>query len=84
MAATDDLLIIASARADFFDVVQRIRADSVSVEVRLDRRRGERRRAADAAPRDERRRADRRSRDVSEELERVGWVFIPAAERSAS
>jgi hypothetical protein len=77
----DDLLIIASERADFFDVVQRFR-DTASVEVRLDRRRGERRRAPQFSTSEERRRHDRRALDVSEQLRTVGWVFIPGAQRS--
>ena len=77
----DDLLIIASERADFFDVVQRFR-DTASVEVRLDRRRGERRRAPQSPTSEERRRHDRRELDVSEQLRTVGWVFIPGSQRS--
>jgi hypothetical protein len=80
--AQHDLLIIASARADFFDVLQHF-PDSVSIEVRLNRRRGQRRRTREPSTSDERRRRDRRAIDVSEELRVVGWVFIPAAERNA-
>lgn len=80
--APNDLLIIASARTDFFDVLQHF-PDSASIEVRLDRRRGPRRRTPEILTSDERRRRDRRSLDVSEELRTVGWVFVPAAERNA-
>jgi hypothetical protein len=77
-----DLLIIASARADFFDIVRRF-PDAVSLEVRLDRRHGQRRRFADAAAAsDERRRRDRRARDISYQLRTVGWAFVPASERN--
>ena len=75
----DDLLVIASERADFFDVLQRF-PGSTSVEVRLDRRRGERRRDG-AVVGDDRRRQDRRQRRIDEELRTVGWVFIPADQR---
>jgi len=43
-----ELLIIARARAEFFSVVQRF-PDAASLEVHLDRRRGQRRRSADPA-----------------------------------
>jgi hypothetical protein len=78
--AADDLLVIASERTDFFDVLQRFPGTS-SVEVRLDRRRGQRRREPSATVSDERRQQDRRRRDVDEELRTVGWVFIPADQR---
>ena len=78
-----DLLIIASARVHFFDVVRRF-PESVSLEVRLDRRHGQRRRSTDpAAAGDERRRRDRRTRDISDQLRTVGWAFVPASERNS-
>jgi hypothetical protein len=80
-----DLLIIASTRVDFFNVVQRF-PGSASLEVRLDRRREQRRRstAPPAASDDERRRRDRRVRAISDELRTVGWAFVPASERILS
>jgi hypothetical protein len=80
-----ELLIIARARADFFNVVQRF-PGSASLEVRLDRRREQRRRstAPPAASDDERRRRDRRVRAISDELRTVGWAFVPASERILS
>ena len=80
MPPIDDLLIIADPRADFFEIVQRFRTGA-SIEVRLDRRRGERRRETDSQVAPERRTSERRKRDVSEQLRTVGWVFIPASER---
>ena len=76
-----DLLIIASARVDFFNVVQRF-PGSASLEVRLDRRREQRRRSTDpaAASDNERRRGHRRVRAISDELRTVGWAFVPASE----
>jgi hypothetical protein len=47
------------------------------IEVVLDRRRGDRRRAAVAGPPgDERRRAERRARQVDRELREIGWALI--------
>ena len=77
-----ELLIIARARADFFSVVQRF-PDAASLEVHLDRRRGQRRRSADpAAASEERRRRDRRACDISDQLRTDGWAFVPASERT--
>ena len=76
-----DLLIIADRRADLFNVVRRIREHSPGVEVRLDGRRGERRQSGEVAAGEERRRRERRTRDVSEALRTIGWAFIPAMER---
>ena len=81
MSGQNDLLIIASARTDFFDVLRHI-PGTTSVEVHLDRRRGQRRTAQGPSPGEERRQRDRRTLDVSEQLRVVGWAFIPAAERN--
>jgi hypothetical protein len=76
-----DLLIVARQRVAFFDVVQRFDR-AADVEIRLDRRRMERRRAPEPGTSEERRRRDRRALDVSEQLRSVGWILIPAAQRS--
>ena len=77
-----ELLIIERARADFFNVVQRF-PNAASLEVRLDRRRGQRRRSTDpAAASHERRRRDRRACDISDQLRTDGWAFVPALERN--
>ena len=73
----EDLLIIARERV----VVPRFSQMASSVEIRLDSRRIERRRAPVGISADERRRRDRRALDVSEQLRAAGWVFIPAAQR---
>ena len=80
MASIDDLLIISDPRPGFFEIVEQSGTKG-SVEVRLDRRRGQRRRADDGQPNEERRRGDRRTRDISEQLRTVGWALVPAAER---
>jgi len=74
-----DLLILARERV----VVQGFGGTAASVEIRLDTRRMERRRAPESSASDERRRRDRRALDVSDQLRTVGWVFISAAHRRA-
>jgi len=82
VSVTPDLLIVATARADFFALVHQF-PDAASIEVRVDRRREERRRSTEpAAAGDERRRRDRRSRDINDQLRTVGWAFVPAGERN--
>jgi len=53
--------------------------ETATVEVIFDRRSGERRQGDDP-PEVERRRADRRTRSIADELERAGWVEIRIAE----
>jgi hypothetical protein len=81
MASVDDpdLLIIARERV----VVPRL-PTSASVEIRLDSRRTERRRARGSGSSDDRRRSDRRAIDVTGELQTAGWAFITAARRRAA
>ena len=74
-----DLLIIAHERV----VVRRFGDMASNVEIRLDSRRMERRRAPLPASSEERRRRDRRALDVRDQLQTVGWVFIAAAQRRA-
>ena len=77
--ADPDLLIIASERV----VVQRFDEMSTNVEIRLDSRRMERRRAPLASSGGERRQSDRRTLDVNNQLRAVGWAFIASAQRRA-
>jgi hypothetical protein len=79
LVADPDLLIIARERV----VVQRFGEMAANVEIRLDTRRMERRRAPLPGANEERRRRDRRAMDVSNQLRTVGWVFIAAAQRRA-
>ena len=76
-----DLLILSNACTDFFELVQRF-PDAAALEVRLDRRHGQRRPTDPATPSDDQRRRDRRERDVNEQLRTVGWAFVPAAVRA--
>ena len=78
---TEDLPIITRERVAFCDVAQRFSGTS-RVEIRLDRRHGERRRAPHGSSSDERRRRDRRAPQVDDELRTVGWGFIPATHRA--
>lgn len=76
-----DLLVITRERSGLYDAVQRL-SDFSGVEIRIDGRRTERRRAPQASPSEERRQRERRSLEVSDQLRTDGWVFIPAADRS--
>ena len=78
---SQDLLLVARQRIDFYDVVQRFRTTAAGVDIRLDRRRRERRHSAQAWSGDERRHHERRALDVAGALQSVGWVFIDAADR---
>jgi hypothetical protein len=79
IAPDQDLLILARERV----VVQGFGGTAASVEIRLDTRRMERRRAPESAASEERRQRDRRALDVSDQLRTVGWAFISAAHRRA-
>jgi DNA-binding response OmpR family regulator len=78
-----DLLIIARDRVGISDVLHQFGGTAVDLDIRLDLRRGERRRRG---PRSrtmaDRRRADRRALDVRHWLKSHGWAFIPAANRT--
>jgi DNA-binding response OmpR family regulator len=77
-----DLLIVARERVGIHDVLQRFGDSADRVEIRLDLRRGERRRAPLGAPGHERRRSDRREFDVTAQLRTDGWAFVPAVCRA--
>ena len=78
-ALTPDLLIVASAHADVFTILEAL--GSASVEVHLERRRAERRQVSLNPPLVERRGRERRILDISEALRTQGWAFIPVGER---
>jgi hypothetical protein len=77
-----DLLILSSACTDFFELVQRF-PDPAGLEVRLDRRVGQRRPSTDPATPSDDRRLDRRARDIRDQLRTVGWAFVPGAGRAS-
>ena len=77
-----DLVIVIPERAAFQDVLEQLGDTDERIEIRLDRRRGERRHAQESSASGERRRReDRRTLDLSEPLRSAGWVLIPAAAR---
>ena len=80
-----DLVIIAPDRATSSDVESIFNAPEGSLEIRFDRRRGERRQADRLPAREERRqRRDRRKLNVSERMRTVGWVLVFAEQRPHS
>lgn len=76
-----DLLIVARDRVGIDDVLQRWGGDLTGVDVRLDLRRGERRRRSRFRISADRRRAERRAHGVDHWLRSDGWAFVPAADR---
>jgi hypothetical protein len=79
LAMVEDLLIVARERV----VVPRLDGTAARLEIRLESRRTERRRASDSLANAERRQGDRRTVDVGEQLRERGWVFLSAARRRA-
>jgi DNA-binding response OmpR family regulator len=77
-----DLLIVARERVGIYDVVQRLGDSAPRVEIRLDLRRGDRRRAPRGPEGEERRRRDRRRLNVNDQLRMDGWAFVPAVNRA--
>jgi len=71
------LYIVSRERSDLYDLLQRSFADVPWVRVILDRRFGERR-APRGATEEERRRSERRQRDVSRALDSLGWALVRA------
>lgn len=71
------VLVIARAQRALFEYAKRAFAGNPTVQVVLDRRRGERRRS-DRTPREpERRRGDRRTAmDLDEQLQVLGWALV--------
>lgn len=72
------LYVVARSRPDLYAYLRRLAAED-GIPVILDRREGERRAGA-AAPGVERRRADRRRRDVSRDLDAIGWAIVDLEE----
>jgi hypothetical protein len=73
------LIIVSRERLDIWGVVRR--SGGPNLEVRLDQRLGERR-ARFTRPDNERRQGERRRRDVSAELARLGWAIVRADDRA--
>ena len=78
-----DLVVVAPELQACGDLVQRLEELGGRAEIVLDRRRGERRGSGSQAG-DERRRADRRTFEIRDLLQALGWVIIPADQRPPS
>jgi len=71
-----EVFVVARDRPDLYRYLSQTFADAKNVEVIWDRRTRERRRAADAPPRN-RRETDRRTHHAADdEIRRVGYVFL--------
>jgi hypothetical protein len=71
-----EVFVVARDRPDLYRYLSQTFADAKNVEVIWDRRTEERRRTADASPRN-RRHSDRRTRRTADdEMRRVGYVFL--------
>lgn len=70
------LIIVDQQQTRQYERLKRTFAEDGQVEIVLDRRRGARRRASAARPRD-RRQWDRRQRTIEEDLARLGMVLVP-------
>ena len=75
------LVILASDRVTFDEVVHRLPDPDADYDIIIDRRWHERRRAQTPSMSDERRRTDRRQRDVRDALRRDGYAVVPAEQR---
>jgi hypothetical protein len=69
------LFVVSRKEPERYHYLQRVFAQEVAVEVVLDRREGERRRKP-GAPQTERRRRERRQREVIHELMRLGYALV--------
>lgn len=72
------LMIVARERADLYERLSREFANDHAIAVVLDRRYGQRRRACAAAT-PEQRHAERRQRDIDDDLRRLGWATTRSA-----
>lgn len=72
------LMIVARDRADLYERLRQEFANDRAVAVMLDRRFGQRRRAAVTVTA-EQRRAERRRRDIEDDLRRLGWATTRSA-----
>lgn len=76
---SSDLCIVAAHRKDLYHVLRKEFADNENVKMILDRRHGERR-AFRRAPKEERRRTERRVSDEGHLLNTLGVVFVSRAQ----
>jgi hypothetical protein len=69
------LFIVARERQDLYEHLRRAFADAPAVEVIFDRRVGERRQHR-VPQENERRQRDRRTRDISNDVQSLGWALV--------
>jgi hypothetical protein len=69
------LFVVSRAEPERYEYLRRAFAREEAVEVVFDRREGERRQIR-RSPSVERRRRDRRARDIGHELERLGYALV--------
>jgi hypothetical protein len=72
------LMIVARDRDDLYERLRKEFANERAVAVVLDRRLGQRRRASLTVT-EEQRRAERRRRDIDNDLRRLGWATARSA-----
>lgn len=72
------LMIVARDRADLYERLRQEFANDRAVAIVLDRRYGQRRQASMAVT-PEQRRAERRRRDIENDLRRLGWATARSA-----
>jgi hypothetical protein len=69
------VFVVSRKQPERYDFLKRAFNDEETVEIVLDRRRGQRRRET-TLPAPERRRADRRTLDRNGEIDRLGWTLL--------
>jgi hypothetical protein len=69
------VFVVSRQQPERYDFLKRAFSDEETVEIVLDRRRGQRRRQSVASD-TERRRSDRRTMDRNGEIDRLGWTLI--------
>jgi hypothetical protein len=69
------VFVVSRQQPERYDFLKRAFSEEETVEIVLDRRRGQRRRESVAAD-TERRRSDRRTMDRNGEIDRLGWTLI--------
>lgn len=69
------VFVVSRQQPERYDFLKRAFSDEETVEIVLDRRRGQRRRESVTSD-TERRRSDRRTMDRNGEIDRLGWTLI--------
>jgi hypothetical protein len=69
------VFVVSRQQPERYDFLKRAFSEEETVDIVLDRRRGQRRRQSVASD-TERRRSDRRTMDRNGEIDRLGWTLI--------